>query len=220
MEEIFRLDGVIMNFLSKVSDICIISILWLLCCLPMVTIGASTTAAYYTIVKVVRRQTGTLHQEFVKSFKSNFKDSLLTNLIYLVIKGILGVNICLVFQSLETTNSSFALDLLFIYVIFFLLVIGVEIYTYPILSRFVMGRIQLVMFSIMLLFRHFPTTLLFITLFILSVVIMIVFPVGVIFMPGFCLYFYSNFMEKIIRKYMTEEMKKTWDELGKVEKEN
>ena len=51
MGEIFGLDGGIMKFLSKVSDICIISILWLICCLPIVTIGASTTAAYYTMVK-------------------------------------------------------------------------------------------------------------------------------------------------------------------------
>ena len=67
MGEIFGLDGGIMKFLSKVSDICIISILWLICCLPIVTIGASTTAAYYTMVKVVKREIGTLHKEFFRS---------------------------------------------------------------------------------------------------------------------------------------------------------
>lgn len=101
MGEIFGLDGGIMKFLSKVSDICIISILWLICCLPIVTIGASTTAAYYTMVKVVKREIGTLHKEFFRSFRMNFKDSIVINLIYLFLMIILAFNIYMMYQQIK-----------------------------------------------------------------------------------------------------------------------
>jgi uncharacterized membrane protein YesL len=219
MRDIFSLNGSIMNILSKISDICIISILWLLCCLPIVTIGASTTAAYYTFVKVVKRQSGTLLLEFFKAFRDNFKDSFLIRLLYLVMEGILIINICLMFQSLETTDFSFALEMFFIYIALLLLLISAEIYTYPVLSRFIMGRVQLVKFSFLIMLRHFPTTLLLNMLLIVTAAIMVIFPVGIIFMPGICLYGYSYLMEKILRKYMTKEMKNIWDEMGEIAQE-
>ncbi len=211
MKGIFQLDSGLMNFLNKVSDVCLISILWLICCLPLVTIGASTTAAYYTIVKVVRRQIGTMHREFFRSFKSNLKESMIINLIYLVMGGLLVFNIYTVYQSLQTTDSAFAFNLLFFYVLVLLLVIGAAIYTYPVLSRFSMGRLALVKFSLFAMFRHMPTTILLLALFIASLFVIVVFPIGVIFMPGVCLYLYSFFMERILWKYMTEDMRKAWN---------
>lgn len=111
MGEIFGLDGGIMKFLSKVSDICIISILWLICCLPIVTIGASTTAAYYTMVKVVKREIGTLHKEFFRSFRMNFKDSIVINLIYLFLMIILAFNIYMMYQQIGNPEDNFAFQM-------------------------------------------------------------------------------------------------------------
>ena len=47
-------DSPIMCGIGKVMDILWLSTLWFLCCLPVVTIGASTTALYYTSVKAIR----------------------------------------------------------------------------------------------------------------------------------------------------------------------
>ena len=108
MGSVFRLEGGLMGALTKISDICIISLLWLFCCLPVVTIGAST---YYTVIKVVRRQSGNLTQSFFHSFRENLKDSLAVNLSYLALTGLLVFNIYTVYQSLETYEM--ALFLLF-----------------------------------------------------------------------------------------------------------
>lgn len=211
MKELFSFDGGFMSFLNVVSDICIISVLWILCCIPLVTAGASTTAAYYTIVKVVRKQRGGLRQEFFKSFKLNFKDSLFINIIYLIIGLILAININLMYKSLDTATTNLNFNLLFIYIVLLLMIIGAMIYTYPALSRFSMRRMQLVRFSLFAMFRHFPSTIVLLTMFILSLVIMAVLPIGVIFMPGICLYVYTIIMERILRKYMSNEMIEQWD---------
>lgn len=161
MGEIFGLDGGIMKFLSKVSDICIISILWLICCLPIVTIGASTTAAYYTMVKVVKREIGTLHKEFFRSFRMNFKDSIVINLIYLFLMIILAFNIYMMYQQIGNPEDNFAFQMFFIYLALFILVFIAAIYTYPMLSRFEMSKIRLIKLSVLAMFHNFPISLLF-----------------------------------------------------------
>ena len=40
--------------MNKVGDIILLSVLWLVCSLPVVTMGTATCAAYYTAAKVLR----------------------------------------------------------------------------------------------------------------------------------------------------------------------
>lgn len=63
----------------------------------------------------------------------------------------------------------------------------------------------------MIMFRHFFITLLLLAVFMLSFIAILVFPLVAILVPGVCLYLYSFFMEKILRKYMSEEMLEAWD---------
>ena len=211
MREYFSLDGGLMRFLSKASDICIISIIWLICCLPVVTIGASTTAAYYTIIKVVKRQRGTLLLEFIQSFKRNFKDSVAIHIIYLMAEGFLVFNIHNAYRTLEVRDSTMALNQLCLYAALLLLVMAAGIYTYPALSRFSMGRRELIRFSFVAMSRHLPVTILLLGVFAASFAAMVWLPAGIIFMPGICLYLYSRMMEPVLRNYMTEEMRLQWD---------
>lgn len=215
MGEFFRIDGGLMGFLSKVSDICIIGILWILCCLPVITIGASTTAAYYTMVKVVRRQIGTLHKEFFKAFKHNFKDSAVINLIYLLLSGMLAFNIYTMYHNLEVSDAYMPFQMFFLYLTLFFMVIAAGLYTYPVLSRFEIEKMKLVKFSIMIMFRHFPTTLILLAMWVMAMAGLLYLPAGVVFLPGIYLYLCSFFMEKILRKYMSEEMLRKWD--GEIE---
>lgn len=212
MGKFFQLDGGLMQFLTKVSDVVLTSILWLIFCLPLVTIGASTTAAYYTVVKVVRRQIGTMHREFFRSFKMNLKDSLIFGVIYLVMEAILAFNVYSGFRSMEETKADMAFYLMFFYAVLFLLVIAHALYLYPALSRFVMKRSTLMKFALFAMFRHFPTTLALLALFLVSFVLMVLLPIGILVMPGICLYLYSCLMERILWKYMSEEMRAAWKE--------
>ena len=48
-------DSPVMTVISKTADILLLSALWFICCVPLITIGAATTALYYSCVKAVRR---------------------------------------------------------------------------------------------------------------------------------------------------------------------
>ena len=67
------LDNPLMRFLSKVADVLTLNLLFLVCSIPIFTIGASTTALYYCFFKMKDNEEGYLFKKFFKSFKENFR---------------------------------------------------------------------------------------------------------------------------------------------------
>lgn len=66
------------RFMSAISgffELLFIGLVWLAVSLPVVTLGASTTALYYTVVKTVVHERGRLLKTFFRAFKSNFRQS-------------------------------------------------------------------------------------------------------------------------------------------------
>ena len=81
MGEFFNPEKGIWAWLSTLVDICGLSILWTLLCLPAVTAGPATAALYYAVVKCVRRRESGAFGCFFRSFRTNFKVGLLAGLI-------------------------------------------------------------------------------------------------------------------------------------------
>ena len=84
----FKYDSGLMTFLGKVTDIVILNLLTLLCCLPIVTIGASITAAHYTALKMHRDTDNYVLRNFFRSFKTNLIQSTLIWIIWVVVAGL------------------------------------------------------------------------------------------------------------------------------------
>lgn len=76
-------DSPFSQLLLKLCYSCYLNLLWLLCCIPIVTIGASTTALYYTSLKIVRGEDHSLAHTFFRSFRENFRQSTVLWLILL-----------------------------------------------------------------------------------------------------------------------------------------
>lgn len=92
MGSFFGLDSPLMRFLSRLADIFILNILFLICCAPVITIGASATALYTVTLKMARNEESYMVKGFWKAFKSNFKISTIVWLIMLVLGIILGLD--------------------------------------------------------------------------------------------------------------------------------
>lgn len=84
----FKYDSGLMTFLGKVTDIVILNLLTLLCCLPIVTIGASITAAHYTALKMHRDTDNYVFRNFFRSLKTNLLQSTLIWIIWMVVAGL------------------------------------------------------------------------------------------------------------------------------------
>lgn len=79
---------------GKLADIMILSLLWVLCSLPVVTMGASTSALYFTVVRCLReKKEDRLAKCFFRSFKSCLKQGIVTEIIYILYGAIVGFDI-------------------------------------------------------------------------------------------------------------------------------
>ncbi len=65
------------------GDIAALNALWLVFSIPMVTIGASTTALYSVTMKILENREGGIWKNFISAFKSNFKKATLAWVIVL-----------------------------------------------------------------------------------------------------------------------------------------
>ncbi len=66
------------------GDICWLNVLWLITSIPIFTIGASTTAIYSVMLKIIDKKEGKITKSYFDAFKSNFKQATIEWLIVLV----------------------------------------------------------------------------------------------------------------------------------------
>ena len=62
----FNLDSPVMQALGKMADLMWLNILTLICCIPVVTAGASLTAMHYMALKIVRNEECYITKGFFK----------------------------------------------------------------------------------------------------------------------------------------------------------
>lgn len=82
--KLFSVDGPIYQFISKLWDMIKLNLLWLLCSLPIVTIGASTVAAYTVTLKMADESEGYIAKSFFKAFRANLKNGIPLGLVSIV----------------------------------------------------------------------------------------------------------------------------------------
>ena len=71
----FSYESKFSQLLLKICYSCYLNLLWFVCSIPIVTIGASTTALYYASLKVVRDEDSHVAALFFRSFRQNFKQA-------------------------------------------------------------------------------------------------------------------------------------------------
>ena len=76
-------DNVVHVFLNKLGDIVIANLLFILCCIPVITIGPSLTALYHCMMRTVKGNNNGTTKTFFRAFKENFKQSLIIWLLIL-----------------------------------------------------------------------------------------------------------------------------------------
>lgn len=208
MSGLFNIDSPIMQALGKMADVMILSILWLLCCLPLITIGASTTALYYASIKSVLNE-GHAVKCFFKSFKENWKQSIVVELFFLVIGYILYIDR----QFFWNLEFSGAVILRIIFLVFlFVYACGLS-YSFPLLSRFVYTTKNLLKNSFLMSILNLPYTIVILALDLLPVLFLLfkpdwffrLLPIFLFAGAGTIAYVNSILFLRIFKKYMPEE---------------
>lgn len=85
MNGLFHYDNPIWRFVGRLWDLLILNLLWLVCSLPIITVGASTTALYYCTLKIAEDRDNGIFPMFFHSFRENLRQA---TLLWLVLGGI------------------------------------------------------------------------------------------------------------------------------------
>jgi len=115
MGDIFNLDNKFFQTLGKGVDCVCLSLLWMICCIPLafgiyvayvskaiilalpcivlaVPAGIATTALYYAVNKVIRHSRGYLWSSFWHSFKTNMKQGAFVTLVVAAAVVLVGLD--------------------------------------------------------------------------------------------------------------------------------
>ena len=126
------MDNVVMRAMGKICDMFFLNILWVVCSIPIITIGASTTALYTVMLKFVRNEEGYIFRSFFKAFKENFRQSTVIWLIIAAFGALWWVDFRI--AGMMGAGIGDALRIIFLIIGFFLL--SVTIYIFPLTARY------------------------------------------------------------------------------------
>ena len=199
----FNFDNKLFVALGKVVDCAILSVLWLVCCLPVITIGVSSTALYYTVHKSIRGNRGYTTKNFFHAFKDNFKPATLSWIVTLAVQIILAMDAYITWQVLQTGNNMGAFFYFSLILIAFS--IGWVIYTFAYIARFENTVKITLKNAILMELRHLPWSLLIIILLLLAIFLTWLIPIFVFLMPACIVLIFDLILERIFRMYMSPE---------------
>ena len=171
-------------------------------------IGPASTAFYYTVVKVIRRERSYMFKEFFRSFKLNFKQGVILGLIYEVLTVLAIVDFLYLWETSQA-GSKMGGMMLGAFLVLVIFTIFSVVYIFPVLSRFTVTIKNLIKWAFFMSIRHIGWTLLLAVMFIGSGVIMYLsffyMPPLMFIMPGLYTILASFPMERIFKRYMPAE---------------
>lgn len=175
MGRIFDMDSPVMRFLGRVADLMILNLVTLLCCLPVVTIGASLTAMHYVLLKMVRNEDSYIIRSFFKSFKENFKQATVIWLIMLLFLIVFGADIMIINHSGMEFPSALKI------ILFALAMIGymVMCYVFPVLCRFENTIRKTIKNALFMAILSFPKTIVMMVLYVSPIIFIYFFTMAV-----------------------------------------
>lgn len=209
MNRFFSMDNKFFTVMNRVGDLIILNVVFLVCSIPLITIGASTTALYYVTLKMTRNEESYLARSFLKSFKENFKQSTLIWLILLAAMFLLRAD----FIITDAVSGSLVSVFRYLLMVIAFFVTMIFLYIFPLQAKFENTVKNTFRNALLMSIRHLPSTLLMLVIttvpmgITLSIPIVFLYGLLVWILLGFSLtaLINSRFLVKIFDRYLPDE---------------
>ena len=211
MGKIFSLDSPFVQFMNRVADIMWLNILFIICCIPVITIGASVTAMYYVTLKMVRNEESYITKSFFKSFKLNFRQATVIWLILVIAGGLLAFDFAIMTGRLGVSieNSTLASVMQVLIIVVFIFYIFTATFVFPVLSKFYNSIKNTIKNAFIMSIRHFPVTLACIAVGIIVALLIIYIPImlmlSIFLLFSLAAYACSFLFVRVFDKYIPEQ---------------
>ena len=179
MKNLFDPESLPMRVLGRVADLMLINLLFLLCSLPVFTLGASLSAFYAVSFKLLEEEEGHVCKRYLSAFRENLRQATVLWLMALVAALILVVDLA-IYRLYASSFSRIILLLLYLVLLIYAMTFS---YLFPLQGRFRNPIRQTLRNAFLLSFLHFPVTALV---------------VPVTFAPLLILYFRSDLFLRLL----------------------
>lgn len=151
---VFRPYGLVWTILNTITDILGLSLLWLLCSLPLVTIAPATTALYDAVVHGIRYKEGGAYRRFFKTFRAEWKTGIPVTLLWGAVLAGLGyvMTVLLVMAGQDSRFTVYA----GVYFGLLLLPLGCACWSVTIQSRFAFSFLNLTKTALRMTLEKLP----------------------------------------------------------------
>lgn len=201
MSRVFDPENRFWRWVDRVADVLILSLLWTLCSLPVVTAGAASTALYDAAFHCLRGGERTPYSRFLRTFRREFKTA---SLCWLVWGGGLGALLAGHFALIRFGGGTqTALTLAAACLVLAAVPAGALCWIFPLLARFEYAFGGLNRTALQFWFAHLPSTLVMTALLALCVdwTLQLVFPLC--FLPCLLALSHSFFAERAFQKHLS-----------------
>ena len=195
---IFGFGGKYTGTLSKLFDVLMLGLMWLIFSIPVVTIGASSAALYYAIVKSVKNDDGYASAMFLKSFKLNLKQGIVLTVIVGAILYLMGLNVGIL---MENAEGIFGIVMMGFYITVAVYLVLMAVYMFAALSRFAMGAGWFLRVGGYMVARYFLTSIMIAVILASAGALVWRIPLLILIVPGPAAFLISEFMERVLAKH-------------------
>ena len=129
---IFSMDSAFYRFISRLGDLMVLNVLFLIGCAGIITIGPSLTAMYTVLLKLVRNESGYIAREYWRAFRDNFRQAA----VLWGISMLLGVLLYFDIIMSDLAGGAAAGGLKIVFLFFGMIYVSVLSYLFAVQSRF------------------------------------------------------------------------------------
>ena len=218
MRNIFDINGPGITFLTKVFDVFMLSVLWIVFSAPIITMGAATSGAYAVINKYIKKNEGYFWKTFWNTFVDSLKQHFQTWFV-----ALLGAIILILdaagFRSMMLSNHPFGK---LYWVVLFLIVVYITWFFY--LSAYIAlieGKTKEVLrYSFFMIVLHPIKTFVNTVLILMCIGAILSVPIAFIFAPGIMIFLTSFGVESVFAKHLPQEDAKRLLGINKTDEAN
>lgn len=195
----FNPEGLVWKPLGKLGDLVMLSLLWGICSIPLVTVGPATAALYDCTAHCVRRGEDGLFARFRQTFRAELRTGLCSALLWAAILGALFLLRALLMRRLGYAGAGGAVGMATLVVL--LVPTGMACWVFPLLSRFTFTFGALQGAAVRLALGHILRTLALAVLALLGTELCLRFVSPLIFTPGLVALLWSYLLEPVFARY-------------------
>ena len=154
----FNYDNAFWRFMGRIGDFILLSILFLLCSIPVFTFGAALCAVYSVVFSIIEMRDSGIVKGYIKGIKQNFKHGIVLSVIFIILFGVLYADIK-IFAAMKLPQIVYYIFLGSVFFAF-IIVMSIFIYIFPLEARYTNTLRAQFKNAFILSFKNLPKTIL------------------------------------------------------------